>query len=207
MRRALALTALAALAIWGCQPTPAVDTSAQSQQADSQATQGQAAQSQAAEPAASQPETPAAATEPAATTTASTSESEPDKPRSQLPKSDKSLIPLAKDVESAMAQAKKEGKFVLMKFEAEWCGPCQLMKKEAFNDSSVAALLKDAVVVPIDLDDRATLPLQKKYQVSSIPYLVFAEPNGDVFGAILGYESTDWLKRRITQHLANRPSR
>ena len=197
MIRALALAALAALALWGCQPAPAVDTTAQNQ---------------AAEPTASQPQSPAAteptATEPATTTTASTaSEPEPEKPRSQLPKSDKSLIPLAKDVESAMAQAKKEGKYVLMKFEAEWCGPCQLMKKEAFNDASVAALLKDAVVVPIDLDDRATVPLQKKYQVSSIPYLVFTEPNGDAFGAILGYESTDWLKRRITQHLANRPGR
>jgi thiol:disulfide interchange protein len=200
VRRALLLAALAAMALWGCQPSPAVDSSAQGKPTDTvvaqtapDTTQNDPALTEPVSTGSKPPEQPAQ--DPA-------KEAEP---RSALPKTDKSLIPLAKDVDSAVAQAKKEGKFVLMKFEAEWCGPCQLMKKEAFNDPSVAELLKDAVVVPIDIDDAKTNALQKKYQVGSIPFLVFTQPDGKAFGAILGYESTDWLKRRIKEHLANRP--
>ena len=56
---------------------------------------------------------------------------------------------------------------VLVDFYADWCGPCQMMKKvvEEFAD-----LHKDVKVVPINIDDEEELA--EAYGVSTIPCFV-----------------------------------
>ena len=155
------------------------------------------------------PETVAKTTEePApANTAAETPDVKPvkaDTPVADVPKPAGAKLEWAKNVDEAKKKAASEGKFVLMKFEAEWCGPCQLMKKEAFNDPEVVEKLKDAVIVAIDIDKQDTMALQQKYEVANIPRLVFADPTGKPFGDIMGYDNVDNFKVHLARALANR---
>ncbi|MGE0002355.1 MAG: thioredoxin family protein [Fimbriimonadaceae bacterium] len=125
-------------------------------------------------------------------------------PVAEVPKPAGAKLVWAKSVDEAKAIAKKEGKYVVMKFEAEWCGPCQLMKKEAFNDPDVVAKLEDAVIVAIDIDKKETMELQQKYQVANIPRLVFADATGKSFGDVMGYDTVDTFKVHLDRALANR---
>lgn len=60
----------------------------------------------------------------------------------------------------------------IIKFGAEWCGPCKAMKpqitkfKELIQES-------DVEVLDIDVDAEENLELSRKYGVRSIPYTVF----------------------------------
>lgn len=125
-------------------------------------------------------------------------------PVAEVPKPAGAKLVWANSVDEAKAIAKKDGKYVLMKFEAEWCGPCQLMKKEAFNDPDVVAKLEDAVLVAIDIDKKETMELQQKYQVAQVPRLVFADATGTSFGDVMGYDTIDNFKVHLDRALANR---
>lgn len=157
-------------------------------------------------------ETVAASGEPQATapkdavkqTVATSGGETPANPTADVPKPAGTKLVWAKSVEEANKLAAKDGKFVVLKFEAEWCGPCQLMKKEAFNDPAVVEKLKDAVIVSVDTDKRETMALQQKYQVSGIPRLVFTDSNGKAFGDIMGYNDVPTFQAHLDRALAGR---
>lgn len=124
--------------------------------------------------------------------------------KSEPPKPAGTKLVWAKSVPEAEKIAARDGKYVVMKFEAEWCGPCQLMKKEAFNDPDVVAKLKDAVIVSVDIDKQETMGLQQKYEVANIPRLVFADSTGKAFGNVMGYDTVETFKVHLDRALANR---
>ena len=53
---------------------------------------------------------------------------------------DKGVKFVHEDFEKALAQAKAENKILFMDAYTTWCGPCKLMTKNTFPDSSVATL-------------------------------------------------------------------
>lgn len=112
-------------------------------------------------------------------------------------KENKSLFHWASTKEEGLKKAKAMDGFVLLKFEAEWCGPCQIMKREAFQDAGFAKTIDKAVVVPVDVDSEMGLKLAREYQADQIPKLVFLKPSGDKFGEIMGYMNVEWLEREV----------
>lgn len=58
----------------------------------------------------------------------------------------------------------------LLKFEADWCGPCQAVKPavEILKDEAGVNLS----VIPVDVDDPANSALVHKHSVRSIPTFV-----------------------------------
>lgn len=107
------------------------------------------------------------------------------------------LFKWGKNLPEAQAQAKKMSGYTLAKFEASWCAPCRIMKREAFQDKGIAKLLEKAVVVPIDGESPGGQVLMEKYKIDTYPTLVFIKPDGKVFGTIIGYMNVSWLDREV----------
>ena len=58
-----------------------------------------------------------------------------------------------KQIAEALAQAKKDGKHVLLQFGANWCGWCHKLHKLFKDDKDIAALLAaNYIVVLVDVD-------------------------------------------------------
>jgi protein disulfide-isomerase len=102
------------------------------------------------------------------------------------------------DYTAAQAQAKKEGKVILIDFTgSDWCGWCIKMKKEAldlkeFTDYAA----KSVVLFEADFPNKkAQTPevkkqneeLKKKYAVSGFPTFVLVDADGKELGRQVGY--------------------
>ncbi len=84
------------------------------------------------------------------------------------------------DISSALTEATRQNKPVLLKFHADWCGPCRWMAKEVFAKDSVRQALADWVVVDVDCDTNKKLA--EKYRVPSVPAFVILSPRGEEIG-------------------------
>jgi thiol:disulfide interchange protein len=67
------------------------------------------------------------------------------------------IIPWRTDWPAAQAEAQKSGKPVFAYFTADWCGPCQRMKRTTWSDKGVEAALRDYVPVMVDVDRQPDL--------------------------------------------------
>lgn len=106
------------------------------------------------------------------------------------------------DGEAALAQAKAEDKLVMIDFYADWCGPCKQMEKQAFTDESVGEMLKDVIVLRVDVDEPGTNSrLIKKHFDGSLPQIVFLDSDGDEIGSTVGYSSVSGFKKDIKRIL------
>jgi len=81
---------------------------------------------------------------------------------------------------AAMEESQRTGKPVLMDFNAEWCPPCQRLKREVFDDWSLGPAVQVAVI-PVSIVDRVreegrntdeVQDLQRRYSVDAFPTLV-----------------------------------
>lgn len=109
----------------------------------------------------------------------------------------------ASDTAAAFATAKEEGKVVMVKYGAEWCGPCEAMREEAFQDAGVAELLKDVVVVDIDVDNPgADSDWLKEHSVGPIPTVTFFRADGSEIDEFVGYGGIDSFKEDVKKALA-----
>ena len=75
-------------------------------------------------------------------------------------------------------------------FSATWCGPCKMFKPV------VNELIADGHNIEIiDVDDNQQLA--QKYQIQSIPAIIFEE-DGQIVDSVLGATSKDDLIKRLS---------
>jgi thiol:disulfide interchange protein len=81
-----------------------------------------------------------------------------------------------------LAQAKADGKVVVMEFTAEWCLNCKTLEETVLKDPRVVALLNDDDVVPMRVDLTGNNPvgnaMLKQVDRVTIPLLVVFAPDG-----------------------------
>ncbi len=94
------------------------------------------------------------------------------------------------------------GRPVLLRFTADWCGPCRQMTAEVFSDLAVAEQIEAAalpVVVDLTRPDEPQQALAQRYDVQAIPQLLLVEADGTerarLAGAVDREAFIDWLGR------------
>jgi len=96
----------------------------------------------------------------------------------------------AKSLDAALAQARQEGRGVLMDFTSASCGYCKQMERDYYTDPEVIRRMMKAIPVKISGDEPENATVMKKYDVHAFPALVFVDGNGNEYGRIGGCPPT-----------------
>ena len=108
------------------------------------------------------------------------------------------LVPWQSDLPAAQAQAKVSNKPVLAYFTAEWCGPCQEMRRRVFSDRSVADAAERVIPVRIDVDKQPALARQ--FNIEAMPTFMLLDADGKPLrsetGGMEAAEFVQWLSAK-----------
>ena len=109
------------------------------------------------------------------------------------------------DWEAGLQQAETTGKPMLVLFTADWCGPCQELKKDVLSDAQVAGRLRNEfTLVKVDLTEQGGPNGQTAatYGVRGIPTLIRFNAKGEQVDRLSGGVPKDvllrWLDGRAT---------
>lgn len=90
------------------------------------------------------------------------------------------------NLDEALKVAKQTNRMVFLDFNATWCGPCQMYKRNVFPTAEFKAMAKYFVFCDIDTDEQPALARQ--YGVSGIPDLRFLTKDGREVHKVVGYK-------------------
>ncbi len=99
------------------------------------------------------------------------------------------------DVDTAVLQAKAQGKTVMLDFYADWCIECKRMERNAFSDTRVQAALSNTVLLQADstIYDEDAKALVNHYSLIGPPSILFFDLQGNERKSyrVIGYMPTD----------------
>ncbi len=84
----------------------------------------------------------------------------------------------------ALALSQKTGKPIMADFYADWCGPCKMLDTDTWVDPSVIAESQSVIAVKVDVDADTTTA--QRYNVGSIPCIIWMDSNGTEKGRSVG---------------------
>lgn len=91
-----------------------------------------------------------------------------------------------------MDAAKNNNKMIFLHFYAKWCGYCEKMEKESFQDDSISEYLNDNFIsIRVDIDEEQNIA--EIYNVFALPTTYFFTSSGEKLGPVPGYISKDRL--------------
>jgi len=118
------------------------------------------------------------------------------------------------NLSSALAQAKREKKAVLVEFTgSDWCPPCIAMRKNVFSQQAfVDKASKDFILVELDFPKGdpaiadANKPLAEKYGIDGFPTVLLLDAEGKEFTRFYAseYPKTDLFLAHLSKSLENR---
>jgi thiol:disulfide interchange protein DsbD len=115
------------------------------------------------------------------------------------PVAKKATIAWKPSFQSALDEAKKTGKPIMVDFHATWCGPCHLLDKNTYSNPAVIRESKKWVSVKVDVD--AQPKVAEQYKVTAMPTIAFLKPAGSTAARFEGYvEPAEMLKSMKTAY-------
>jgi thiol-disulfide isomerase/thioredoxin len=103
-------------------------------------------------------------------------------------------LPWEPTLESAQRQAVQTQRLVYAHFWAPWCGPCQRMEKEVFQQPAVATQV-NANYVPVKINADQYPDLARRYGIEGLPTEAILTPQGQLIHAF------NWRNDRINAAL------
>ncbi len=103
----------------------------------------------------------------------------------------------------ALADAKENGKPIMVMFTAEWCGPCRQMKNNVFPSAPVQAERPKWNWVILDVDQSANQALARDYGVRGIPAFFFLDKNGKHLHSFSGGRPPDQFAAVLRKYASN----
>lgn len=105
---------------------------------------------------------------------------------------DKGVKFVHEDFEKALAQAKAENKILFMDAYTTWCGPCKLMTKNTFPDTTVATFYnKNFINLKLDMEKGLGPALLTRYGITAFPTLLFIDGEGNIVHKALGFHDVE----------------
>lgn len=117
--------------------------------------------------------------------------------------SEKSRLSWLFSFEEGMEIAKREGKFLILDFYANWCTVCRELDGKTFSSEKVIENLENFVLVRIDVSRGENEEL-KRFNVLGIPTVIFLDSDGNELERFAGFKGPeDFLSiiMRITNKL------
>lgn len=95
----------------------------------------------------------------------------------------------AADYDTALAEARRTKRPLLLSFSAPGCGWCRKMDAETFSDPDVVATAQDFVCVR--LDSAVDAEVFRRYTVFGTPETIITDSEGHAKGRLPGYIAPD----------------
>jgi tetratricopeptide (TPR) repeat protein len=103
-----------------------------------------------------------------------------------------------KNLDEALRKARRAGQPIIVDFWADWCGWCHRLDKTTYVDPWVARKAQDFVAAKVDTEgSRKEREFAMKYQVTSLPTIVFLSPMGHQLGRVKGFQGPGQFPRTL----------